>query len=165
MKKVILVRHAKSVSHGYDQDFDRTLAERGEEDALTISIELQKMNIHPDLIIASPAVRTSQTAWIYADTLGYPKKMILFEKKLYSGKTTENFLKMLQELEDEKETVIVFGHNPTVYYYMHYLLRDFNDDVPTCSTVGIEFDVSSWRNLKDHLGKMAFRLIPDMFKD
>ena len=164
MKRVILVRHAKSVSHGYDQDYDRPLAERGEEDALTISLELQKMNIQPDLIIASPAIRTSQTAWIYADALGYPKKTIRFEKKLYSGKTSENFLAMLQELEDEKETVIVFGHNPTVYYYMNYLLRDFNDDVPTCSTVGIDFEVDSWSKLRDHHGKMAFRLIPDMFR-
>ncbi len=164
MKRVILVRHAKSVSYGYDQDFDRTLAERGEEDAQTISLELQKMNIHPDLIIASPAVRTCQTAWIYADTLGYSKKSILFEKKLYSGKTSEKFLAMLQELEDEKETVMVFGHNPTVYYYMNFLLRDFNDDVPTCSTVGIDFDVDSWSKLQEGQGKMAFRLIPDMFK-
>ena len=165
MKKVILVRHAKSVSHGYDQDYDRPLAERGEEDAQTISLELQKMNIHPDLIIASPAVRTSQTAWIFADTLGYDKKSIRFEKKLYSGKTSENFLAMLQELEDEKQTVIVFGHNPTVYYYMNYILRDFNDDVPTCSTVGIDFEVDSWSKLRERQGKMAFRLIPDMFKE
>jgi len=164
MKRVILVRHAKSVSHGYDQDYDRILSERGEEDALAISLELQKLNIHPDLIIASPAVRTSQTAWIFAETLGYDRKMILFEKKLYSGKTSENFLAMLQELEDEKKTVIVFGHNPTVYYYMHYLLRDFNDDVPTCSTVGIDFEVDSWSKLREQSGIMAFRFIPDMFK-
>jgi len=164
MKKLILIRHAKSVSHGYDQDFDRKLTQKGEEDAQTISLELQKMDIHADLFIASPAVRTSQTAWIYADTLGYPRNKILFEKKLYSGKTPENFLIMLQELEDEKETVVVVGHNPTVYYYMHFLLRSFNDDVPTCSTVEIDFDVDSWSKLKDHQGKMTFRLIPDMFK-
>jgi len=164
MKRVILVRHAKSISHGYDQDYDRTLTERGEEDALTISQELQKMNIHPDLIIASPAVRTTQTARIYSETLGYPFKSILFEKKLYSGKTQENFLSMLQELEDEKETVLVFGHNPTVYYYMHYLLQHFNDDVPTCSTVGIDFGVESWSQLRANAGEMAFRFIPDMFR-
>jgi len=109
MKRVILVRHAKSVSYGYDQDYDRTLSGRGEEDAQTISLKLQKMNIQPDLIIASPAVRTTQTATIYANTLGYPKKNILFEKKLYSGKTSENFLAMLQELENEKKTVMVSG--------------------------------------------------------
>lgn len=157
------MRHAKSVSHGYDQDYDRTLTDRGDEDAHTISLELQKLEIHPDLIIASPAVRTTQTARIYAETLGYPFKSILFEKKLYSGKTSENFLSMLQELEDEKETVIVFGHNPTIYYYMHFLMHHFNDEVPTCSTVGIDFEVDSWSKLKERDGKMVFRLIPDMF--
>ena len=164
MKRIILVRHAKSISYGYDQDFDRTLTDRGEEDAQTISLELKKLDIHPDLIIASPAVRTSQTAWIYADALGYDKKMIRFEKKLFSGKTSENFLAMLQELEDEKETVIVFGHNPTIYYYMNYLMRHFTDDVPTCSTVGIDFDVDSWSKLRSGQGEMAFRFIPDMFR-
>ena len=164
MKRVILVRHAKSVSYGYDQDYDRTLSERGEEDAQKISSKLHKLKIDPDLIIASPAVRTTKTALIYADALGYSKKMIRFEKKLYSGKTAEKFLEMLQELEDEKETVIVFGHNPTVYYYMHFLLHEFNDDVPTCSTVGIDFDVNSWSELRSNQGKMAFRFIPDMFK-
>jgi phosphohistidine phosphatase len=164
MKRVILVRHAKSISHGYDQDFDRTLTERGEEDAQTIGNELQKMNVHPDIIISSPAVRTTQTAKIYAQILGYPGNMILFEKKLYSGKSAENFLAMLQELEDEKETVMVFGHNPTVYYYMHYLMRNFTDDVPTCSTVAMDFDVKKWSHLREYEGEMAFRFIPDMFR-
>jgi len=164
MKRVILVRHAKSVSYGYDQDYDRTLSERGEEDAQKISSKLHKLKIDPDLIIASPAVRTTKTALIYADALGYSKKMIRFEKKLYSGKTAEKFLEMLQELEDDKDTVMVFGHNPTVYYYMHYLLHEFNDDVPTCSTVGIDFEVNSWSELKEKQGKMAFRFIPDMFR-
>ena len=164
MKRVILVRHAKSISYGYDQDYDRTITDRGEEDAQTISQELKKLDIHPDLIIASPAVRTSQTAWIYADALGYDKKMIRFEKKLFSGKSPENFLAMLQELEDEKVTVIVFGHNPTVYYYMHFLMRNFNDDVPTCSTVGIDFQVDSWSKIRERQGEMAFRFIPDMFR-
>ena len=164
MKRVILVRHAKTISHGYDQDYDRTLTERGEEDAQTISLELHKMGIHPDLIIASPAVRTAQTARIYAETLGYPFKAILFEKKLYTGKTPENFLAMLQELEDEKETILIFGHNPTIYYYMHFLIHNFSDDVPTCSTVGIDFEVNSWSKLKEREGEMTFRFIPDMFR-
>ena len=163
MKKVILVRHAKSVSYGYDQDFDRTLTDRGEDDAYKISQELKRLKIKPDLIIASPAVRTTQTARIYADALGYTHKAILFEKKLFSGKTPENFLTMLRELQDEKETVIVFGHNPTIYYYLNYLLDDFASDVPTCSTVGIDFEVNSWSDLKRNQGKMAFRYIPDMF--
>ncbi len=164
MKRIILVRHAKTISYGYDQDFDRTLTERGEEDARTISLELRKMEINPDLIIASPAVRTSQTAWIYAENLNYPASSILFKKKLYSGMASENLLAMLQEMEDEKETIIVFGHNPTMYYYMHFLMREFTRDVPTCATVGIDFDVDSWSKLREHGGAMEFMLIPDMFR-
>ncbi len=164
MKRVILVRHAKAISYGYDQDFDRTLTERGEEDALTISLELKKMNVHPDLIIASPALRTTQTAKIFAGNLEYPAASILYQKKLYSGKTPENFLTMLRELEDEKKTILVFGHNPTIYYYMHYLLHEFTRDVPTCATVGIEFKVESWAELEPQKGDLAFMLIPDMFR-
>ncbi len=164
MKRLILVRHAKTISHGYDQDFDRTLTERGEEDALKISLELRKMEINPDLLIASPAVRTSQTAGIYAKNLDYSASSILFKKKLYSGMTAENLLAMLQEMEDEKETIIVFGHNPTIYYYMHFLMNEFTRDVPTCATVGIDFDVDSWSKLREHGGKMAFMFIPDMFR-
>ena len=164
MKRVIIVRHAKSVSYGYDQDYDRTLTERGEEDAEKISQKLKSINIAPDFVIASPAVRTTQTSWIFCNNLGYDAKNILFEKKLYSGKTSENFLSMLRELEDDKKTVMVVGHNPTVYYYLNYLLRDFTDDVPTCSTIGIDFDVESWDKIRPRTGEISFRFIPDMFR-
>jgi phosphohistidine phosphatase len=164
MKRVIIVRHAKTISYNYDNDIERELTERGEEDAEIISHELKKSNISADLIISSPAKRAKQTAEIYAKTLDYPKKSIRFEKKLYSGKSPENFLKMLQELEDEKNTIFVFGHNPSVYYYMNWLMRDFTDDVPTCSTVGIDFDVNSWEDLKEKSGSLGLRLIPDMFR-
>lgn len=164
MKRVIIVRHAKTISYNYDNDIERELTERGEEDAEVISNELKKSNISTDLIISSPARRAKQTAEIFAGTLDYPKKSIRFEKKLYSGKTPENFLKMLRELEDEKSTVFVFGHNPSVYYYMNYLLRDFTDDVPTCSTVAIDFDVDSWNDIEAKSGSLGLRLIPDMFE-
>jgi len=47
---------------------------------------------------------------------------------------------------------------------MHYLIREFSDDVPTCSTIGIDFEVDSWSALREHQGEIAFRLIPDMFR-
>ena len=67
-------------------------------------------------------------------------------------------------VEDEKKTVMVFGHNPTIYYYMHFLIRNFTDDVPTCSTVGIDFEVDTWSKLREGGGAMVFRFIPDMFR-
>lgn len=164
MKRVVIVRHAKAEPSGYDNDIERNLTERGEEDAEIVSLELMKSGISPDLIISSPAKRAKKTAEIFAKTFDYPKKSIWFEKKLYHGKTAENFLVMLKELEDEKNTVFVFGHNPSVYYYMNYLMRDFTDDVPTCSTVAIDFNVDSWNDLEARSGTVGLRLIPDMFR-
>jgi phosphohistidine phosphatase len=165
MKRVVIVRHAKAEQYGYDNDLDRHLTERGEDDAELVSKELKRLKVFPDLIISSPARRTTKTAEIFASNLNYPKKSIWFEKKLYHGKSPENFLEMLKELEEEVSTVFVFGHNPSVYYYMNYLMRDFTDDVPTCSTVAIDFDVSLWRDLRARTGEMGLRIIPDMLKE
>lgn len=164
MKRVIIVRHAKAVPYGYDDDIERDLAERGEKDADHISKQLANQKITPDLFISSPANRAKQTAEIFAGNLNYPLDRIRYEKKLFTGKSPENFLKMLQDLEEEFNTVFVFGHNPSVYYYMNHLLRHFVEDVPTCSTVAIDFEVSSWKELSERSGDLGLRLIPDMLR-
>ena len=160
MKRVIIVRHAKTIQHGYDQDYDRTLTDRGSDDAESISLEMRHQGILPDLIISSPAVRTTQTTRIFADTFGYPTGNVRYEKKLYSGMITPTFLKMLHEIDDCHTTVMVVGHNPTVYNFLDMLLRGFSLDVPTCSTVVIEFDIDLWSDLIPHAGRMTHRWIP-----
>jgi phosphohistidine phosphatase len=162
MKRVILVRHAKTIQHGYDQDYDRTLTERGVDNAEKISLKLVKANIIPDLIISSPAVRTTQTTRIYAASFGYPAGNVRYEKKLYSGMQTTAFLKMLQEVDDIHTTVMVTGHNPTIYFYTDMLLPNFSLDVPTCSTIVIEFNIEQWADLKEYTGNMTVRWIPDL---
>jgi phosphohistidine phosphatase len=162
MKSLILVRHAKTIQYGYDQDFDRTLTDRGEENAERISCEMVKIGLIPDLIISSPAVRTTQTTKIYARNFGYPIGNVSYEKKLYSGMQTTTFLHLLHELDDRHTTVMVVGHNPTVYFYLELLLPNFSLNVPTCSTVVIEFDIDNWSELKERSGKMAHRWIPDL---
>ncbi|MCL4481087.1 MAG: histidine phosphatase family protein [Bacteroidetes bacterium] len=162
MKRVIIVRHAKTIHHGYDQDFDRTLTDRGKEDAERICHELLNIQLVPDLIISSPAVRTTQTTRIFADLFGYPAGNIRYEKKLYSGMQTTTFIQMLQELDDLHTTVMVVGHNPTVYYFIDCLLPEFSLDVPTCSTIVLEFDIDEWSKLESHSGKMTHRWIPDL---
>jgi phosphohistidine phosphatase len=162
MKSLILVRHAKTIQYGYDQDFDRTLTDRGEENAERISSEMVKIGLIPDLIISSPAVRTTQTTKIYAGNFGYPTGNVRYEKKLYSGMQTTSFLKMLHELDDRHTTVMVVGHNPTVYFYLELLLPDFSLNVPTCSTVVIDFNIDNWSELRERSGKITHRWIPDL---
>lgn len=160
MKRVIIVRHAKSVPYGYDDDFRRDLTDRGINDAENISLRLKEMGIAADLVIASPATRTMHTASIFCDNLGYNLKSIRQESSFYGGLTTQSFVDMLQQLSEEIQTVFVFGHNPTVYYWVYNLVKHFTSDMPTCSTVILDFPVEKWSGVGARGGKIAFQFVP-----
>lgn len=164
MKRVVIVRHAKSVPYGYDDDFNRDLRDRGKNDSKLVSGELERQGIKPDVMISSPAKRAIKTARIFAETLGFPKKEIIEVEDIYDGLTTSEFLGLIRNLPDDKNTAFFFGHNPGFYYFVNSLLEHFYDEMPTCSTVGIDFDVDSWQEVKARTGKKAFQLIPKMFK-
>jgi phosphohistidine phosphatase len=164
MKRVVIVRHAKSVPYGYDDDFTRDLRERGKNDAKMVSQELKRKEIVPDSMISSPAKRAIKTARIFAENLDFNKKNILEVEDIYDGQTTSEFLDMLQQLPEDVQTVFFFGHNPGFHYFVNNLLQHFGGDMPTCSTVGIDFEVNSWKSVEARTGKKAFQLVPRMFK-
>ncbi len=164
MKRVIMIRHAKAVPYGYEDDFDRDLRDRGKNDAKLVSSELQKRNIKPDIMVASPAKRALKTARIFAENLGFRKKDIIEDKNIYLSPTTHEFVEMINKLPQDTETAFFFGHNPGFYYFVSNLLKNFSGDMPTCSTVGIDFDVDSWKEVESRTGNMAFQIVPRMFK-
>ncbi len=164
MKRVIIVRHAKSVPYGYDDDFNRDLSSRGKNDAATIGSELHKLNIKPDVMISSPAKRALKTARIFAEQMEFERKNIIEKQDIYDGQTTSEFVEMIQELPEKASTAFFFGHNPGFYYFVGNLLTSFHGDMPTCSTVGVDFDVDSWKKVSARTGRKAFHLVPRMFK-
>lgn len=164
MKRVVIVRHGKSVPFGYDDDFSRDLRERGKKDAEKISSELQQQGMKPDSMISSPAKRAIKTARIFAENLNFNKKDIIQNQDIYDGLTTSEFLELIHDLPEDTEIAFFFGHNPGFYYFVNNLLQNFDGDMPTCSTVAIDFNVDSWDEIEARTGKLAFQLIPKMFK-
>ena len=164
MKRVVIVRHGKSVPFGYEDDFNRDLRERGKNDAKKISSELQQLGIKPDTMISSPAKRAIKTARIFADILNFSKNNILQVQDIYDGLTTSEFLELINDLPEESETAFFFGHNPGFYYFVNNLLKKFDGDMPTCSTVAIDFEVDLWSEIEARTGNLAFQLVPKMFK-
>ena len=164
MKRVVIVRHGKSVPYGYEDDFNRDLRERGKNDAKLVSQELKKQGIFPDEMISSPAKRAIKTARIFAENLDFKKKRIVEIEDIYDGLTTNEFLGIIQELPVDAETVFFFGHNPGFYYFVANLAKEFYGDMPSTSTVGLDFEVNTWQEVQARKGKVAFQLIPKMFK-
>ena len=164
MKRIILVRHAKSVGYGYEDDFNRNLTERGETDVEKISSELNMLNIKPDVMVSSPAIRAITTAHIFAENLNFNKNDICEVADIYYGLTTSEFVELIQELPDTAGTAYIFGHNPGFHSYANNLLKYFDGEMPTCSIVGIDFPVDSWKKVSARTGNKAFHLVPRMFR-
>ena len=164
MKRLVIVRHAKTESGGYDHDFERALTIRGRNDAMTIATDLVRRNIIPGLIISSPAKRAITTARIFADIMKCPASQIIEEKRLYFDYTTTDFLEMIHEAADDQNTVMVIGHNPFIYFVAEKLSRNFEGDMPTCSAVVLEFEAHHWSQIEARKGKAVLHLVPSMFE-
>ena len=164
MKRVVIVRHAKSVHYGYEDDFNRDLAGRGKNDASLVSRELKKNGVKPDIMISSPAKRALKTARIFAENLGFEKNKISELDDIYDGLSASEFLEVIHSLPENTESVFFFGHNPGFHFFVNNLLKISVNDMPTCAAVGIDFSVNAWKEVEARTGDLAFRITPKMLK-
>lgn len=153
MKKLYLIRHAKSDwSNPALDDFDRPLNNRGKKNASLIGRLLHKKDIHPDLIISSPAYRARETTRKIAKKISY-KNEIMYNENIYES-SLKTILEIVNFIEDEYDEVFIVGHNPGLNMLAFYLI-DFNDNLPTVGVLEIEFDCESWREVNKKNAKLV----------
>src|SRR6478609_9785737 len=100
-KTLILIRHAKSDwSDGGEKDFDRGLNQRGNMDAPRMGGKLKEMGIMPDLIVSSPALRTTLTTEYICEQINYPFDKVDFQEDIYEA-SVRTLLKVVNELNDK----------------------------------------------------------------
>lgn len=156
MKIVYLVRHGKAAEQGSDtSDFDRILIEKGIEDAHAIASRCARFMIKPSLIISSPAPRSFDTARIFAEETGYPKKSVRTRKSMYD-QTDSALLDEVVSLDDSLGDVMLVGHNPSIEVFSVFLLGNKKDSFPTGGFMGIACNVESWRDITAGCGKCIF---------
>ena len=154
MKTLYLMRHSKAVQDADSgSDFDRTLTERGLNDALIMGQRLRNNHEAPALIIASSAIRTSMTAQEVAARLDYPEANIIFTKSLYNA-GEETYLKTIHHVEDTLDSVMLIGHNPTISSLISALSGEGVRGVSTSGIARINFDIHHWKELRK--GKLVF---------
>lgn len=162
MKKLFIIRHAKSDWSNLSlDDYDRPLNSRGKKNAPFMGTFLAKKDIVPDLIISSPAYRARKTAKIIASKVGY-KEEIEYNEYIYEA-SLSTLLEIVNFIEDEYDDVFIFGHNPGLNMLAFYLV-DFNENLPTCGILEIEFDCESWREVTKKNAKLISFDYPKKFK-
>src|SRR3954451_2458802 len=138
-KILLVVRHAKSSwDIGTLNDFERPLNERGKKDAPLMAKRLMDKNIPIDAFVSSPAKRAKKTAELFSETFGKKEDSILYISMLYHA-TAEVFYEVVEQLDDNFNTVALFSHNPGITEFVNSLTDGPPiDNVPTCGVYGIQ---------------------------
>lgn len=148
MKKLFVIRHAKSDQSFFGDDFDRPLNERGKTDAPVMAKRLLDTKIKIDALVSSPAKRARKTAEAFARVLNIPEGEIIFISELYHA-SAETFYQVISGLPDNINTVALFSHNPGITTFVNSLdTAGRTDNMPTCAMFGIEADITNWADFK-----------------
>ncbi|PJJ62518.1 SixA phosphatase family protein [Chryseobacterium geocarposphaerae] len=151
MKKIILVRHAKSDWPEETEDFDRPLADKGLEDAMNMSRFLKANNISIDYLVSSPAVRALNTCKIFNQTYNLNFDT---DEKLYNP-SERNFESVIYDLDNKHNSVAFFSHNNGISNFANSISEDIFH-FPTCGVAGFEIDCDSWTDFDGANKKLLF---------
>lgn len=147
MKTLLFMRHAKS---SWDNaslgDHDRPLNQRGLADAPRMGRLLRELDLVPDHIISSTAVRAADTAGSMAIAAGFEGD-IVYDRRLYHA-DPETYLELAQALDDAIVSVLLVGHNPGIEMLVGEL-SDVPEHMPTAALAVFDVDIASWRELDE----------------
>jgi phosphohistidine phosphatase len=148
MKNVIVIRHTKSDWSNARSDFDRPVREDRKEDACIIAKEILKKGALPQYVIASPAMRTLQTAKLICAVWHYPLGKIVSNKTLYEC-TAQDIFTLIKKMDDKFDTIAIICHNPAITAFVNIYSDRYLANMPTTGAAYISFDVPYWKDIKD----------------
>ncbi|HEY6976977.1 MAG TPA: histidine phosphatase family protein [Chitinophagaceae bacterium] len=149
MKQLLLIRHAKSSWDDPSQnDFDRPLNKRGNKDAPVMAGRLADKKIKIDAFISSPAERALSTCIYFAKAFDIKKKEIIEVEELYNPRI-ESFYKVISEVNNMRDTIALFSHNPGITEFVNELTSVHVDDMPTCSIFAVKVDIKNWNEFTE----------------
>jgi phosphohistidine phosphatase len=164
MKTLTLLRHAKS---GWDDpslsDFARPLNARGRGAARAMGRELRALGLAWDRIVASPAVRVTET--IDGMTESYGPLAPVLDERVYLA-SLDVLLEIVRATDDAHDTLLLVGHNPGMERLALLLSRGgpLHDEIalkyPTGALTEIALGVDHWRDAAESGGTIARLLRP-----
>lgn len=165
MKTLIILRHAKAEPHADDgTDIHRPLSERGHRDSLLVGKTLRKLELIPDLILASPSTRTRQTVEGVVEKLKRDVP-VSFEEAIYEASASN--LSHLVARQQSPDTILLVGHNPGLEELVARCVRPEappSFHLPTAGVVRLDFSISRWDQLPLAHGELVWFSSPDYLR-
>ncbi|MEL7004873.1 MAG: histidine phosphatase family protein, partial [Bacteroidota bacterium] len=143
------------------QDTDRELNSIGLQNSTRMGIYLSNQPNGFDIIISSPAVRAKTTAMLLAEQIKYDTHKVHLNPEIYEA-SIRTLLRVVNQLKDEWNNVLIVGHNPSITYLAEYLTKSEIGNMTTCGLASIGFHVDEWEEVSEGTGDLLFYQYPDL---
>ncbi|MCJ7448871.1 MAG: histidine phosphatase family protein [Bacteroidales bacterium] len=162
MKKLIFIRHGRAEDSASEiSDFERSLTIKGKIISRQMARRFREKEDDPGLMITSPAFRALETAYIFASEFGIKPEKIMVDSNLYNKASLNSLVKTLSTVNDDINTITLFGHNPAFTEMPDRLSKYGCEFLTKTSVVCISFGTKTWSDIKPDTGKMEYFLKPE----
>ena len=170
MKNLFLLRHCEANHFEENKsDHEKQLNENGRKCARLLKNWFEKNNIVLDYILTSSANRTLTTAnIIFSD----------YENKIYQKKELylcdyKDILKELKILDNNFNSVIIVGHEPSISESLKFLISYCRPDLeyvtksfyPTGGLSVINFNITNWNKIEEKTGILDAFITPHYLEE
>jgi phosphohistidine phosphatase len=164
MKKLILLRHAKTEKDNEMKDIDRHIIEEGKASLKKTGIFFKNLAIIPELIICSVAKRAKETLEIFLETTGINTK-IKFEKLIYEN-DEKTIIELIRGTDNKINNLMLIGHNPSFENIVSIISEDNlpEEGFKTSGIVIINFNSESWKDIAKNKGILQLYMAPEKIK-
>lgn len=156
LKSLTILRHAKS---GWDaaveRDFDRPINARGRRGAELVGQWLKRQRLPVDRIIASPAVRVTETLDIFQPAAGLDALEPHWDRRIYLA-SSATLIDTIRDTGQDAAHLLIAGHNPGLEDLILELVpksandalrAEIEEKLPTSALARLELDIADWRDL------------------
>ena len=144
-KKILFSRHAKSSWGNLTlSDHDRSLSQRGIDNAHLMGSRLHEKNILPDFFISSSAKRALDTCEIIKNEVNGSGKIQIFNQIYTDG--LDGIVHSIQLADNQYNFIAIFGHNPTMHQIYNNISNTYLSKFPTSALFICSFNSKRWES-------------------
>ena len=163
MLTLLVLRHGKSNwGASFESDHERSLTTRGRRDAALVGEFLKAMELTPDSVITSSAVRARTSVEIAVEA-GSWDCAIRASNRFYQA-TPGQVLEEVQAETTSTKALLIAGHEPTWSSLVGILIGGGAVSFPTAALACIEFAVENWRAVEPSRGQLAWLVTPKQLR-
>jgi phosphohistidine phosphatase len=157
VKTICILRHAEAAVDPLGiNDINRFLTDAGIAAAIRLSYKIKGRDLNFDQVLVSTAKRGVQTFEYLNKVLEIDDENVILKKDIYSA-SLANLLKIINQLDNSKQTILMIGHNPALSLLASALEKNSAEiHLPPCGIIQINFEIDFWHEASEIGGVQAW---------